>query len=210
MMSTQTTHGVWEVFGQPLRSYILKRVCEPAEAEDILQEVFLKVHMRLHTLRDEEKLPPWLYKIARNAINDYYRNRQRLEGLPATLAADQERDEADAGAKLAAQMRYYVNACLPDKYGYALWLADLEGRSHQQVAAELGLSVSGAKSRVQRARRMLREAFLRCCYLEFDGRRRVIYYGPRQGKDCGCGPKGDSSQQPQMMVQVSLSRTRER
>jgi len=186
-MSTQTTHVVWEVFSQPLRSYILKRVCEPAEADDILQEVFLKIHLKLHTLRDEERLAAWLYKIARNAITDHYRSKQGLEGLPEIAFSDNGEEETDAEAKLAAEMRYYVSVCLPEKYGHALMLADLEGQTQEEVARRLGLSLSGAKSRVQRARRMLREAFLRCCQFEFDGRKRVIYYAPRPGNSCGCG-----------------------
>ncbi|HSE98678.1 MAG TPA: RNA polymerase sigma factor SigZ [Blastocatellia bacterium] len=193
-MSVQTTHGVWELFSQPLRSYIRKRVVEPDEAEDILQEVFLKIHTRLHTLRDEEKLPAWLYKIARNAINDHYRSRQDSEGLADSIPVGYEGEGADAGAQLASQMRYYVNACLPEKYAYALWLADLEGRTQQEVAETLGLTLSGAKARVQRARRMLREAFLRCCYFEFDGRKRVIYYAPREDQGCGCGAQSVKSE----------------
>jgi len=76
-------------------------------------------------------------------------------------------------------MRYYVNACLPQKYAEALLLSDLEGLTQHEVAARLGLSLSGAKSRVQRARRLLREAFLRCCHFEFDRRGHIIDYGPR-------------------------------
>lgn len=191
----QTTVGIWEVFSQPLRSYILKRVGEPVEAEDILQEVFLKIHKRLHTLRDDEKLPAWLYKIARNTITDHYRSKRGSERLAEMAAVDRNHEAIDAGARLAAQMRYFVKVCLPEKYGRALLLADLEGRTQQEVAATLGLSLSGAKTRVQRARKLLREAFLRCCYFEFDGRRRVIYYAPRSGRACGCDGR-DASAQP--------------
>jgi hypothetical protein len=87
-------------------------------------------------------------------------------------------------------MRYFINACLPRKYAQALVLADLEGRTQQEVAALLDLSLSGAKARVQRARRLLREAFLRCYYVEFDGRKRVISYTPRPGCSSNCDVKG--------------------
>jgi RNA polymerase sigma-70 factor (ECF subfamily) len=192
-VAAHTTLDVWEVFSQPLRSYILRRVSEPAAADDILQEVFLKIHQRLHTLRDEEKLPAWLYQIASHAIADHYRDRQGRHSLPGVITSDGGREELDAAAKLAAQMPYFVSACLPEKYGRALLLADLEGRSQQEVAAALGLSLSGAKSRVQRARRMLRAAFLKCCHFEFDGRRRVIAYAPRCGCACSCDEAGSSA-----------------
>lgn len=186
--ATQTTLDIWEVFSQPLHSYIINRVAEPAAADDILQEVFLKIHRRLHTLRDEEKLPAWLYQIAKNAITDHYRARRLSLSLPDELDIEDEREETEAELKFAEQMRYYVSACLPEKYAQALLLADLEGMTQQQLASALGLSLSGAKSRVQRARKMLRDAFLRCCYFEFDRRGRIIAYGPRPhaGRSCGC------------------------
>jgi RNA polymerase sigma-70 factor, ECF subfamily len=185
--ASQTTLDVWKVFSQPLHSYIINRVAEPAEADDILQDVFLKIHRRLHTLRDEEKLPAWLYQIAKNAITDHYRAKHSYESIPEEFDAEDEREETDAELRLAEQMRYYVSACLPEKYAQALLLADLEGLKQQQLAEALGLSLSGAKSRVQRARRMLREAFLKCCYFEFDRRGRIIEYGPRpEGGSCRC------------------------
>lgn len=184
--AAQTTLDIWEVFRQPLRSYIINRVTEPAAADDILQEVFLKIHKRLHTLRDEEKLPAWLYQIAKNVITDHYRASRSSESISDALDVKDECEETEAELKLAEQMRYYVSACLPEKYAQALLLADLEGMTQQQLADALGLSLSGAKSRVQRARKMLRDAFLRCCYFEFDRRGRIIAYGPRSQGDSSC------------------------
>ncbi len=68
-----TTENVWDTFNVNLKQFILRRVASEDNAEDILQEVFVKIHTRIHTLRDEEKLPGWIYQIARNAIYDYYR-----------------------------------------------------------------------------------------------------------------------------------------
>src|SRR5215211_5165409 len=113
--TAQTTLDVWEVFSQPLRSYILTRISEPVEAEDILQEVFLKIHRRLHTLRDEEKLPAWLYQIAKNAITDHYRARRSRESVAEMFDIENKQEETDAELKLAEQMGYYVRACLPEK-----------------------------------------------------------------------------------------------
>ena len=189
--TAQTTLDVWEVFSQPLRSYILNRVSEPLEAEDILQEVFLKIHRRLHTLRDEERLPAWLYQIAKNTITDHYRLRRPGKSVAEIFDIENEQVETDAELRLAEQMGYYVNACLPEKYAQALFLADLKGLTQQELAQALGLSLSGAKSRVQRARRMLREAFLRCCYFEFDRRGHIIDYGPRPDA-CRCDGKSAS------------------
>jgi RNA polymerase sigma-70 factor (ECF subfamily) len=71
---------------------------------------------------------------------------------------------------------------LPDEYQVALRLTELEGLTQQELAARTGLSLSGAKSRVQRGRKMLREMLLACCHFEFDRHGKVIDYYP----ECQC------------------------
>jgi RNA polymerase sigma-70 factor (ECF subfamily) len=175
---TYSTHKVWEEFSGRLRAFILGRIADPADADDILQEVFLKVHTRLETLRDEDRMVPWLYQVARNAIIDHYRARQPSAGIPETLMVEDEPDEGDPAAELADGLRDFM-ACLPDKYRQALVLSELGDLSQVELAERLGLSHSGAKSRVQRARRLLRDALLDCCHFEFDRRRHVIDMVPR-------------------------------
>ena len=75
---TLSTGDVWSDFSQRLRAAIAARVADPADADDILQDVFLKVHLRLDTLEDESRLAPWLFQITRNAITDYYRGRRQI------------------------------------------------------------------------------------------------------------------------------------
>src|SRR5579885_747102 len=77
-----TTEMIWQEFHDPLRRFILKRVPDEYSAEDILQDVFLKVHTRIETLRDEEKLPSWLYQLTRNAIIDHYRISKPTSEIP--------------------------------------------------------------------------------------------------------------------------------
>ena len=70
-------------------------------------------------------------------------------------------------------------AALPDPYREALILSEYQGLSQKDVADRLGISLSGAKSRVQRARRQLREMFLACCHFEMDRRGRILDYYAR-------------------------------
>src|SRR5574340_493285 len=77
-----TTETVWEGFHGRLKQFILRRVSDEQNAEDILQDVFLKVHLHIDTLRDEQRLESWLYQITRNAITDYYRARRETSSLP--------------------------------------------------------------------------------------------------------------------------------
>ena len=177
----RTTEDIWNEFSLQLRGFILKRIPDPTDADDILQDVFVKLHTRIDTLRDEHRLTPWLYQIARNTLVDYYRARQPAVPVPETLAVDDEPAESDATTQIAASLTNMVE-CLPDKYRRALLLSEFEGLTQQEVGERLGLSLSGAKSRVQRGRDLLRAALLDCCHFEFDREGRMIDYTPRP--DC--------------------------
>jgi RNA polymerase sigma-70 factor (ECF subfamily) len=177
----RTTEDIWNEFSGKLRGFILKRISEPADAEDILQDVFVKLHTRIDTLRDSSRLAPWLYRIARNTIVDHYRARQPVVPMPETLTIDDEPDESDAATDIASGLVGMV-ASLPDRYQQAIVLSEFEGLTQQETADRLGLSLSGAKSRVQRGRDMLRDQLLDCCHFEFDRQGRPIDYTPRP--DC--------------------------
>ena len=173
-----TTAQIWEVFHERLHLFILKRVDDPDDAEDILQEVFIKIHSGLARLQDEERLAAWVYQISRNAVIDYYRSRPPAAPLPDDLAVAPAPIEADPEAELAGGLRLMVDN-LPEKYRQALILTELEGMKQTELAQRLGLSTSGAKSRVQRGREMLRAELLACCRFEFDRRGKIIDYTPR-------------------------------
>jgi RNA polymerase sigma-70 factor (ECF subfamily) len=168
---------IWLGFGANLKRFIASRVGNPQAAEDILQEVLLRIHLHLDTLQDERKLQSWIYQITRNAIADYYRQAGRAPTVYADLEfiETEEADEFRAG--LAASVQQMIE-CLPDEYRIPLVL-DLQGVPQAEIAARLGISLSGAKSRVQRARDKLRELLWECCHFEFDRLGRVMDYTPR-------------------------------
>ena len=73
------TQLIWREFGDDLRLFILRRVNSPEDADDLLQETFIKIHRKLDTLEDRERLNAWVYQIARNTITDYYRRQRPVE-----------------------------------------------------------------------------------------------------------------------------------
>ena len=182
------TDELWAEFGGPLKRFIARRVRDERDAEDLLQEVFLRAHVAASGVRDPDRVRPWLYKVAANAVADHHRGR-RLADLP--LMADELAEEIP-GAENAngevARCLVPIIAELPEGYRRALVLADLEGRPQKEVAEELGLSLSGAKSRVQRARRKLRAALLSCCRLDLDRLGNVLDWRPKGGscRYCSC------------------------
>ncbi len=79
------TEATWQEFRQALESFIRKRVSNEADAQDILQDVFVKIHRNIGQLRDETRLMAWIYHITRNTIHDYYRQNRELVELPDVL-----------------------------------------------------------------------------------------------------------------------------
>ena len=87
-----TTEAVWAAFHQELQRFVLRRVRQPEVAQDLLQDIFVKIHLRLTTLTQTERLAAWVYQIARNTVLDYFRQHrpttdsvEDAEPLPADL-----------------------------------------------------------------------------------------------------------------------------
>jgi len=175
-MST-TFDAIYLDFDAKLRRFIRGRVSDAATAEDILQDVYLRIHTHSDDLRHSDRLESWVYQITRNAITDFYRRARPQADLPEFLPAPAA--EEDGAMQVLAQSIQGMLDCLPEPYRQALILTDIQGMPQVELAAQLGLSVSGAKSRVQRARLKLKEAFLDCCHFEFDRRGMVIDYHPK-------------------------------
>jgi len=171
-----TMESIWEQTSSKLKSFILHRVEDEDTAEDLLQEVFVRVHQNMSSLKDSEKLESWVYQITRNVIIDHYRSRRSHTELPETLADPQDLFvEGDAVAELSGSMLEMVNE-LPSPYREALIMTEYEGLTQQDLAQRLNISLSGAKSRVQRARQKIKESLLTCCHFEFDRYGRVVDY----------------------------------
>lgn len=177
---------LWKQYSQRLKAFIRGRVSDDAEADDILQEVFIRVHRNLCCQPDSEWAKPdaWVYQITRNLIVDHYRRRKELIEVPEALPAEPDLPEDDPAATLAFSLKDTI-AELPEPYSQALLLTEYEGLSQKELADRLGISLSGAKSRVQRARDKLRDLLLQCCHFELDRRGRIVDYYRRC---CCCDP----------------------
>jgi len=187
---------IWIELADKLRGFIRRRVSNNAEAEDILQDVFLKIVRRAEDLPEPSKLQGWIFVIARNAIIDHYRTRKETFAAPETLAAETDTAPEEAEG-LNVSLRRMIGS-LPEPYREAILLTAIEGMPQVALAKRLGLSVSGAKSRVQRGRQMLKKMLLDCCQFEFDRRGGINECRPR-GNDCPeCGPAAphDSASHP--------------
>lgn len=190
-MMTATDRRSWETLAGRLRPFITRRVATKADADDVLQDVLVRVHRGIGSLRDEDRVSAWVFRVARNAIVDHVRARRPTadDVEIATTDAALEREEGDAAAALARVLSLFV-AELPSPYREAITLTELEGRTQREAAEMLGVSLSGMKSRVQRGRAKLRAMLEDCCEIALDGRGRVLSCAPKGGGDppggCQC------------------------
>jgi len=157
---------LWEGLHERLCRFICSRLADEADAEDILQDVFVQIHTHIQSVRDMSRLEAWIYQVARNSIIDFYRNQHRYIKL-GEISSEEPFPEEDAAISLAPCLRSAVNA-LPEPYRTALYLTEYEGLSQKELSEQLGISFSGAKSRVQRARQKVREFLLVACHMELE------------------------------------------
>ena len=185
-----TTETLWDEFHSRLWGFVARRVENPADVDDIVQEVFLRLHQKIDTLEHDDRLHAWVYQITRNIITDYYRAPRRHREGPIVNAdaledsPDDDRADDDVLQEMAGCVAPIINR-LPVTQREAITLTELNGMTQLAAAEQLGLSHSGMKSRVQRARKQVKSELLECCQVELDRRGGIIDYEPR-GTACGC------------------------
>jgi RNA polymerase sigma-70 factor, ECF subfamily len=180
-----------------LRGFVGRRIGDPDAADDVAQEVLLRLHRSLGDLRIEDRLDAFAYRIARNAIIDHYRARASAKETPAAPSDLTARIDADHGTDQdpgEAQGRQELARCLeplvrrlPEPYREALTLTDLGTLSQVEAARVAGLSVPGMKARVQRARAQVQKLLTDCCDVALDDGRRIAEV-QRTGP-CACTPE---------------------
>ena len=194
----------WQELHANLRAFVARRVRNHADVDDLVQRVMLQIVTGLRSLRDIDRLHAWGYRVARNVIVDYYRSptvrRERPSGDTIALASTNESaesmrredDERVALRELATCLLPMMRQLSPT-YQDALRMADLEGVTQAEAARLAGVSVSGMKSRVQRARQQLRTIVEECCRVEIDQRGSITSFASRHPKKCACGDCESSS-----------------
>ena len=162
-----------------LRGFLAKRIPNPADREDAAQEILLRVIQSAPSLAEDSRFHAWLWQVARNVVADHYRRHPHsfvpLDALELTAPAATPNTVDEIVQSWLAPM---VDA-LPEPYRDAVRWSELEGLSQAEVAQRLSLSLSGAKSRIQRGRAKLREALTSCCHFDFDPGGRITAFRKR-------------------------------
>ena len=169
--------SAWHRHEAELRAWLRGRMGNQHDAEDMLQELFLKALRQDKKFCEIGNARAWLFEVARNAIADRLRLKKDQVELPDDLLA-----ETDAPLPVDT-----LAACLPRALAEldaddreALTLCDLDGLNQADYAHMKGLTLPGAKSRVQRARKRLREHLSQACQVRFDEAGKVCCFVPRK------------------------------
>ncbi len=154
-----TTKDVWQKYAEDLKRFIISKVKNTTLADDILQDTFIKIHTKLHTLKDITKLKSWIFTIARNSILDSYKSNNKtveIAHFETEIALEEEiHTEKDCLRGILQN--------LPKKYRDPLFLSDIKGMKQAEVALQLKQTLSTTKSQIQRARKLIAKGFIDCC-----------------------------------------------
>lgn len=160
----------WQQHQREIQGFLEHRTGSVVEADDLLQEVFVKVLLHGRAFCELDNPRAWLFRVARNLIIDRRRltaMREPLQPLP---------DELSAPPVAQIEPVDLLSHCLPSvlsrlsaKDREAIALCDLQGMAVSDYARQLGLSLPAAKSRLQRARLRLRSRLAKSCRVSYDG-----------------------------------------
>ena len=175
------TKDIWKEFNQELLGFIKARVNNSENAEDILQEVFIKIHKNVNSLKDNKKIASWVYQITRNAIIDFYRKKKNdhtghefEKNLPEKID--------NSTTDFTKCLKPFILQ-LPEKDKDILLKTTFENISQKEYSTNNNLSYSATKSRVQRARKQLNKMFVECCGIESDKYGNII---SSNNENCDC------------------------
>lgn len=153
------TQDIWSTYSNDIKHFILSKVKDAVVTDDLLQETFIKVHTKLHQLKDDTKLKPWLFSIARYTVTDYFRHHDFTYDInDEDLISDERNQDHSEHDCLRGIIKN-----LPKKYRDPLFLSDIKGLKQQEVAEQLHLPLPTVKSQIQRARKQIAQGFMDCC-----------------------------------------------
>jgi len=156
------------------------RLNQPQDVDDLMQDLFIKAFNQGQQFCDIANARAWLYEVARNAIADRMKLRREMVALPDDLAS-QDEDVAVVDMLTACLPR--VLSELDAKDREVLVRCDIEGMPQADFAEKMGINLSTAKSRLQRARQKLRERMNSACQVRLDDLGHVQDFVPRPPLD---------------------------
>ena len=174
-------HKAWRQHQAEVRGFLVNRAGSAFDADDLLQELFLKALLLGKDFCVIDNPRAWLFHVARNLLVDRLRLTKEQVSLPDDLCA--ESAPGFEAVDLLSHCLPRVLSELSPEDREAITLCDMQGMTQKDYAERSGLSLPGAKSRLQRARLHLRSQLAKACQVRFDEAGKVCCFVPRPPLD---------------------------
>ncbi|MEM6998639.1 MAG: RNA polymerase sigma factor SigZ [Pseudomonadota bacterium] len=176
--------NIWTAYRSSLKAFLLLKISNPADVDDLLQEIIIKTYKNLDSLKSEDSLKSWLFSIANNTVKDFYKQKSRVKDF-SNNSLWYEEDESDLKQSLSQCIQPFINA-LPENTAEILNSIDIRGQSQKSYAQEHDISYSTLKSRVQKGRGQLRKMYEDCCQFSFDHQGNLMECHSKQNNCNNC------------------------
>ena len=181
---------IYKQFHSDLLGYVKSKVRSREDAEDILQNVFIKISSNIDKLTEDVKLKSWIFTITRNAIIDYYRVNATKKKVAVPEEIDEnilELDDPDPTKGLDQCMNSMIRL-LPEEYRDIIIDSEIKGIKQKDLADKYEMAYPSMRSRVQRGRERLKQLFYNCCHIETDKHGNILAAQGRTDCDGPCKP----------------------
>lgn len=162
---------VVQEFYEFLKAYIIKKTNDINLAEDIVQEVMLKLVESHKKNIEVNNIKAWLFQVTRNTIADYYKDYYNKNKIEFNFNEDwKEHSISSENISTILESDFIIPmiGLLPEKYAKPLHLSDIENIPQKDIALQLNLGLSATKMRIQRGREKLKTLFIECCDIQYD------------------------------------------
>lgn len=175
---------IWLEYRARLKAFLHSKVSNPADVDDLLQDISIKTFTGLSALEDQSKVQSWLFQTAHRTIIDFYRKNAHVKNIhPDDLWYAEDIPNALHGLEKCIEP---FIAALPEETGQLLTAIDVQGQSQKNYATQHNIPYSTLKSRIQNARRALRSVFEECCHLTLDTRGNIYNYHSKTNSCDNC------------------------
>jgi RNA polymerase sigma-70 factor (ECF subfamily) len=167
---------IYKQFHRELLDYLKSKIRSNEDAEDILQNVFIKISSNIDKLTEEVRLKNWIFTITKNAVIDYYRVNANKKKIAVSEPIDEnvfETDDPDTTKGLDQCVGSMISL-LPEEYRDIITDSEIRGIKQKDLADKYGIAYSSMRSKVQRGRERLKQLFYNCCHIETDKHGNVL------------------------------------
>jgi RNA polymerase sigma-70 factor, ECF subfamily len=160
--------SIWDNFHKELKAFIQNKTRNTADTEDILQDAFIRIIRYWDKVHHSQNVRLYLYGIVRNTMLDHFKHKKTVldNSNMQELFAEEESQNLNTTVAECC-IRPFINK-LPEHYREALLITEFQNIPQKELAEKLGISYSGAKSRVQRGKEKLKELIMECCPYQSD------------------------------------------